>query len=111
VTAANDSSIATLVHSLRGLASVTSDEGARSAALHFAGLLEIAQCDQGENLVRQIRDQLNSPKTDFTDSSDDRAQFRAARSSAYRAAQAAVNYYVELRRPDLAVLKRRRDEA
>ena len=94
--------ISTLALALRALASATSDASAGSTASYYANLLEATDPTQGEELARQVRDQLNSPKTDFTDGLDRSEAFLLARHLAYDAAQAAVNHYVGLRRPDLA---------
>ena len=104
MTATETDVLESLAAALRHLAACTSDSSVISSASHYARLLEATTPPHGEYLVRRIRDALNQPKTDFTDSTDHSEPFRAARDAAYASAKAAINYYVGLRRPDLATV-------
>ncbi|WP_143006786.1 hypothetical protein [Aquimonas voraii] len=106
-----DTVLSNLTDALRNLAAATSDSTTISAAGHYARLLQTTPPSRCEDLVRRISDELNSPKTFFTDSLDNSDSFRSARDAAYVAAKAAVNHYVCLRRPDLAAVVRAGREA
>ena len=106
-----DVALARLADALRRLAASTSDSSAINSAGYYIRLLEATPPSHGENLVRRIRDALNDPKTDFTDSMDHSESFRAARGAAYGAAQSAINHYIGLRRPDLAFVVKPEREA
>lgn len=106
-----DTVLSHLIDALRNLAAATSDSKVIGAAAHYARLLQTTQPSRCEDLVRRIRDELNSPKTVFTDSLDNDDSFGSARDAAYVAAKAAANHYVGLRRPDLAAVVRAGREA
>ncbi len=106
-----DTVLSHLTDALRKLAAATSDSTAISSAGHYARVLQETPPSRCEDLVRRIRDELNSPKTVFTDSLDSSDSFLSARDAVYFAAKAAVNHYVGLRRPDLASAMRAGREA
>lgn len=97
------------IHSLLALAleilgKSSTDPFVVNAASHYLLKLSVISPSDGEQVVRDIRNALSSPKTDFTDSLDDNKAFLSARHDAYVAAKNAVNHYVGLRRPDLTVV-------
>jgi hypothetical protein len=96
--------LASLALALRDLATSTADSSVINSASHYSRELEVVIPSQGEILARGIRDALSNPKSDFTDSLDGSESFRAARAAALSVAQAAVNHYIGLRRPDLATV-------
>ena len=96
--------LAYLAGALHELASATTDSYVASAARRYAAILTGPATGQMEALVRQVRDDLSNHKTSFNDSFDESQGVEQARQKACTQAQDAVNYFVGLRRPDLAAV-------
>jgi hypothetical protein len=93
--------ITALVAAITGLEECTSDQSEREACTQWLATLSLPLSERTEQLVRQLRDELEHYKSSFNDSLDRQEKTVACRQQAREVATRAVNFYVLRRRPDL----------
>jgi hypothetical protein len=85
---------------LRGLEEVSADLAIRLAVQRYLGEFFLAQRDltRVEEVLKSLRHDLETPKTDFTDNPDANPAYRDAMNKVHTATLAALDYCVSLPR-------------
>jgi hypothetical protein len=89
--------ISPLAAALANIADITSDSIMAARARYHERLLRATQPSELEGLVKSIRDELDSYKSDYRDSLDQSAETRAAIQSTYDIAKHTINALIRLR--------------
>jgi hypothetical protein len=94
--------ISPLAAALLAIADITSDPIMAGRARYHERLLCAAQPGELEHLVKSIRDELDSYKSDYRDSLDQSDETRAAIQSTYDIAKSTINALIRLRQASVA---------
>jgi hypothetical protein len=94
--------LAAIIVAIHRLGECSSDSPEISACLRWEASLSTAQTHSAEQLVKQLRDELQYYKSNFNDSFDQSEQILELRQQARDVAKKVVNYFVLRRRAAVA---------